>query len=499
MKRNVLIILALLLTFLLSLGGLAVAAPPEHAGGPNASIDSLDYEDDLFFDDDERNTKEKSEQEKKQEKETPQGLQGKGTPPGLQNKGGLPPGMQGRDVLPPGIQMRFAEVLQEKPVEPGLVISGDRFIVIPDDETLTSDYNAVFVDENGEKTSVTVDWSIENDDEIAGISFEDGTLEVSLDAESGTITISALYTTGDEEFSKTLKVELYKQEISEIKIEGPEYITFMEGQEDFINVDYTALVLDQKGSVIENETVEWSISSELDITSEEDNRVRLEVPAEEGEFTVTAENGEVSETLEVIVYSPEVNSVEISGPKYVALTEDDEVPLVLEYSAAVKDQEGRDMEKTVSWLLAEDDYEYIKIDNGEVTLSELPEEKLVFTLKAVYVVDDEVLDDELEVTVYYPYVAEVFIAGDEEVAIPSEGEIEKEYKASVLDQFDYEMQGIAVEWYLTDEDGEEITELIGVELDNGKLTVTDEAEEGSFGLWAVYEEDVFGTFEVELY
>ena len=42
----------------------------------------------------------------------PPGLQGKGTPPGLVDKGGLPPGMHGREVLPPGIQMRFVNILK---------------------------------------------------------------------------------------------------------------------------------------------------------------------------------------------------------------------------------------------------------------------------------------------------------------------------------------------------------------------------------------------------
>ncbi len=380
MKKRVLITLALILILVLCFGGLALAAPPDHAGGPKLA------------------------KEYDQEKLIPSGLQGKGIPPGLQKKGGLPPGMQGRDILPPGIQMRFAEALEERLVESKLIISGDRFIVIPDDEAITVDYDVIFIDENGDETIVTADWGFNNNDEIDGVSFENGILEVSPDAESGTITISAVYNTGEEEFSKS---------------------------------------------------------------------------------------------IEVTVYSQEVTSVEISGPEYVELSDEDEAPLVVKYNAVVKDQEDRDMEKEVTWVLGSDDYEYIDLDNGEVTLSELPEEDLVFTLKAIYV-DDEAYYDELEVTVYYPYADEVLITGDEEIAIPLEGEIEKEYKALVVDQLNREIQETEVEWYLTDENGE-IIELNGVELDNGELVVTGEAEEGSFWLWAVYEEDVFGTFEVTLY
>lgn len=425
MKRNMMMILAILLALLLCFGGLAVAGPPDHAGGPGRSVGPPGHSGSSTNDEGETNTTEEGENLPPglQGKDTPPGLQDKGIPPGLQDKGGLPPGLQGRDTLPPGIQMRFAEALEEMETDPELVVRGEEYIVIPQengdgevDEEVevneTYEYEAIFIDELDGEEKVEADWSITNDDVDEGVTFEDGTLEVTPQAKEGSITINADYTREDESFSNS---------------------------------------------------------------------------------------------LEVTLYSPEASSVEIIGPEYVALTEEDEESLTLEYEGVVLDQEGRDMDKEVDLFLELDDKweDYITMENGTVSLVVFSEEEEVvqFTLKAEFGEGEDKLENELLVTVYYPSPDWVLVTGDKEVTLPGEDEeaVEVEYQAVVMDQLDQEMEEGPMVWFLVDED-EEPVDVEGVSLEDGTLRVTEEAQGGSLWLLAIYahDQDVFGGLGVEL-
>ena len=213
MKRFAIGVLVFLLTVGLVFPGAAAAGPPgdsdghPHGGPPGLSSDGPPGQED---------------------KELPPGLEDKGTPPGLEDKGGLPPGLQGREILPPGIRMRFRDALEDREVKEEeidhIVVSGEESIVVPqedEDKTIT-EYSAVAKDKDGEELGeVDAVWSLlDQDGDLTGVKLkEDGTLEVSSDAQEGTeVTVKASYTTEDgEEFTGTLEVELYEPLVESIQ------------------------------------------------------------------------------------------------------------------------------------------------------------------------------------------------------------------------------------------------------------------------------------------
>ncbi len=516
LKQTALMLLVLLLS-LISLTQLSLAAPPDHAmnnkkvqqGHENAfseqkNVKSCEKQQDpanAFCEQKRVKTR-----ERQQQKAIPPGLNGKGIPPGLLDKGGLPPGMQGRETLPPGIQKRFVDALKDKPEEEtcSLVIIGEEYIRIPEEGTATLNYEAVLVNPEANETKITADWSLSDAPEGVSIDAESGVLEVTDSAEPGTVTVQAVYATGEDDEEKiltgSLNVALYKQEAATITIQGKEYVTIQEDDEEPLVLAYTALVKDQHGKIIEGETVNWSVISDcFDGTLIEENLGMIYIiPPKAGSFTIIAKSGEITGTLEVIVYLPDVSSIEIQGKSFVALQEDED-SVSLTYTALVRDQEGIVMEdKEVTW--SADDIPGLVLDNGDITLTELPAygEKTVFTLRAYCIIDNNVVTSgELTVTVYHPVVIEVTVNGAAEITIPAEGEeATAEYVATVADQHGQTIEEEVV-WLLTEENGEE-TEISGAELDNGKLTITSEAAEGSVWLWAIYNEDVYGTFEVQI-
>ena len=405
-------VVLLTLVFMLSITALATAAPPEHArgNGPPAHANSIQHT---------------YTHQHNHENGLPPGLQGKGIPPGLQDKGGLPPGLHGRDVLPPGIQMRFVDAVQEDEEERafGLHVEGSEYIIIPGDgeEPAEETYTAVFVDEEGAENTVEASWEVENGlDEGISIN-EEGVLEVESGVDPATITVKATYTRGEDEeaedFTASLDVDLYYQEIASVEIEGQKYVDLLaeEFEGGYITLEYTATVRDQKGEAIAGEEVDWEINWE---------------------------------------------NFDLDGDAYTA--------------------------------------------NGNELTVEIPNETGEFTITATSATDDTVYNN-LTVTVYEAEAASVKIDGTPEIEIPAagDGDLAADYTASVLDQYEQTLvEDATVEWWLVEGEGEEVgTTVEGVTLDeNGNLTVTSNAEEGSFWIRAVYDDngDVDGYFEVEL-
>lgn len=481
-------LILMVLFFSISLVSATMAAPPPHArGGNNAEREN-----------------------------GPPGLQDKGTPPGLVDKGGLPPGMHGRSVdeLPPGIRYNpnFREAVErlkeeEKKEDPVFYITGSEYIVIPHEGTVTEPYLAVLRDEEDNEKEVDASWSLENGHEGVSIDEESGVLEVTAAAEEdSTVIVKASYTAGESDetvnYTATFEVTLYKQEAASVKIDGDKYI-LLDNEDEFLTLEYAAVVKDQNDQALEGKSVNWNITSEnfedyADF-SYEGETVNVEIPAAEGTFTVTAATGEIiSEPLVVTVYIPEISALKIDGDKYVALQGDEEEPLVLEYTAAVKDQNDQIMkDKDIVWFINFDNELWeIEFEEGVVNIAELPaqDQEITFTLTAMYVSGGSVVaNDELEVVVYHPVLEDIIISGDAEITLPAAGEeVIAEYEAVAIDQHGQEIEKTVI-WFLE----EDIT---GVTLDDGTLTVTDEAEAGSFYLWVYAEnlEEEFYGFEVFL-
>lgn len=350
----------------------AIAGPPDHAGGPSRGQVKANETEDVKW--------------------VPPGLQkkeksSKGIPPGLQKKGGLPPGLQGRDNLPPGIQKRFGDVLEredeEKEVISHVVVKGDEFIVIPNEDEVIVKYEAFLLDEEGTKVEITPEWSLEEEKEGVYLD-EEGTLEITNSAEEGTFKLVATYSREEDretkEYKGTLEVELYHQEISYIEIDGKKFVGIDEDEEGRVNLEYVARVMDQNDKAIEGEVVSWEVKSEdiedlFALSTAKESRVVVIFSQEEGEFTVTAKVGEEEITLQVVVYNPVATDLEVSGAKEIVLPSEDE-KTTEEYEARLLDQYGEKIEtEDITWFLTDKDGKeietsYLEIEEGKLTVTD---------------------------------------------------------------------------------------------------------------------------------
>ncbi len=290
---------------------------------------------------------------------------------------------------------------------------------------------------------------------------------------------------------------LMAEEEPDFFIVGSEYIVIPE--EGNKTETYKAVLRDEEGIEAEVAEVSWSLADgQAEVSINEDGELVVTASAVDSTITVlanytTTENDEevsYAAQLKVTLYKPTVSSIEIVGNKFVALQEDAEEPLQLEYTAIVKDQNGQVMaDKEVTWPI-NDDWEF-DFDEGTVTIAALPAqgEEITFTLTVVE--DTTSVIAELEVVVYHPVFEEIVISGAAEITLPAKGEVTtEEYEAVVLDQHGQEIDE-TIFWSLP----EGVT---GVSIDDGMLIITDEAAEGSFYLWAYCEVDDFYSFEVTL-
>ncbi|MEW5920355.1 MAG: Ig-like domain-containing protein [Bacillota bacterium] len=327
-------------------------------------------------------------QSQEERKIAPPGLQDGRTPPGLVDKGGLPPGLHGRslDELPPGIRnnRNFQEAikkLREKEEEKKKVFTlsvvGSKFIIIPDEDATTATYKAVLTDEAGNKEEVTASWKLLHDKD--GVSIDrKGVLEITASAEPGTVTLVADYTTGEGDAEKTyrgsLTVELYKQVVGAIKIEGKQFVALKGDETEPLQLAYTATVKDQEGRAIPDKEVTWSVetTAELELADGKVTIAKLPERGEEITFTLRAKymvDGEVfkSTSLTVIVYYPVVNNIIITGNSEITLP-DQGKEVTEEYEAVVVDQHGQKMEKEVVWFLS-DSLPGVTLDDGILTVT----------------------------------------------------------------------------------------------------------------------------------
>lgn len=306
------------------------------------------------------------------------------------------------------------------------------------------------------------------------------------------------YNSNFQEAIERLKEEEKSDKEPGLYIFGSEYIFIPDESEDAHSEQYKAVLVDEDGYE-EEVNATWSLSNGQDGVSISGDGVLEVTPAAAEDSTVTIEasyttdvDGEdVSFTAALVVtlYKPAATSIEIVGEKYVALRGDEDAPLLLEYRATVKDQKGQAMPgKEVTWSI---DNQELGFDDGTVTIADLPaeDEELIFTLTAVYE-NGTSISAELEVFVYHPVATAIEIAGAEEIKLPAEGETAtEEYEAVVVDQYGQELDKT-----ITMVVAEAVT---GVSLENGTLTVTDEAEAGSFFI-RFYYDSISESFEVTL-
>ena len=189
-----------------------------------------------------------------------------------------------------------------------------------------------------------------------------------------------------------------------------------------------------------------------------------------------------------------------------------------EWSLGLSEEDGNDNGQDLGTQAEEDNgLEGISITQYGVLqiAADVDETTIIIYASYTAVEGEDAIDYEasLQVELYYPVIDAVEIIGAENIELPAEGEITEEYTANILDQFGQIMiEGAAVRWWIEDEDGEEMenTEEIWLNGDEdtstvATLTVTHDAEAGTFTLWAAYAEngdseetEVTGSLKIEL-
>ncbi|EFI32800.1 hypothetical protein Dthio_PD0098 [Desulfonatronospira thiodismutans ASO3-1] len=383
--------------------------------------------------------------------------------------------------------------LEELRVDQVEIVEGPDSMEIPpsDEEPNTATYTATVFDQYGAEMDEDVIWSLE--EEITGITIDDGVVTVSTDAydefeEGDTFTVVATSET-DSTVTETMAVDLELEElrVDQVEIvEGPDSMEIPPSDEEPNTATYTATVFDQYGAEMDEDVI-WSLEEEITGITIDDGVVTVSTDAydefEEGDtFTVVATSetdSTVTETMAVDLELEElrVDQVEIvEGPDSMEIPPSDEEPNTATYTATVFDQYGAEMDEDVIWSL-EEEITGITIDDGVVTVStdayDEFEEGDTFTVVATSETDSTVTETmavDLELEELRVDQVEI-VEGPDSMEIPSDDEPNTgEFTVSVLDQYGTEMEDVEVTWNI-------LEDIDGVSIEDGTVTVTAAAYE----------------------
>ncbi len=311
-----------------------------------------------------------------------------------------------------------------------------------------------------------------------------------------------LRTTMDED--KTVQAVFYQPEVNSIVVSGVEKITIPALGETAVEKTYTATLNDQHGIEMTG-AVTWSVEGDPAGVTIDQNGVLKVTDGAKDVTAVTIKaiygdgEGAVTDTLDVSLVraTSEFTSIAIEGPDPVI------VPVVektttAQYTATAVDQYGEIMEGdyTFTWSLADVTPEgAIIVDlSGEVTVGDTAV-PVSITIQAT----SDAVTGSKEITFKRAtsVVTTIEVVGEGTVIIPlpEAAAITEGYTATAKDQYGIVMSEVAFTWSVSGENTD------GVTIENGVLTVTDEAAVGTVTVKATYgegEDAVEGSKEVTL-
>lgn len=272
-----------------------------------------------------------------------------------------------------------------------------------------------------------------------------------------------------------------------------------DNQPQSVNVEYKAIVTGEDGNIA-NENVEWSVSETPEGVTVEGGTVTVTSKANRGEYTINAVAGDKtgSATLEVTKEPSLPSRIKGNEPgagfnANLEIPADNAADKTVQFSIYVWDQYGVEIQNpSVTWELEPSNVPGVSLSNdGLLTITNAATNSIAagkgteFAIKASC---GELGPMTTEVTVKRadPVATSVAIYKDEEVvtsdsiAIPTGDTVnEVTYSAKVLDQYGSPMDSSSVTWSSTNS-------LSGVNVSDGKVTVSNDASTGSFTLTATY-------------
>lgn len=276
-----------------------------------------------------------------------------------------------------------------------------------------------------------------------------------------------------------------------------------DNQPQSVNVEYKAIVTGEDGNIA-NENVEWSVSETPEGVTVEGGTVTVTSKANRGEYTINAVAGDKtgSATLEVTKEPSLPSRIQGNEPGVgfdtnLKIPADNAADKTVRFSIYVWDQYGVEIQNpSVTWELEPSNVPGVSLSNdGLLTITNAATNSIAdgegteFAIKASC---GELGPMTTKVTVKRadPVATSVAIYKDEEVvtsdsiAIPTGDTVnEVTYSAKVLDQYGSPMDSSSVMWSSNNS-------LSGVNVSDGKVTVSNDASTGSFTLTATYSDGV---------
>ncbi|WP_281819734.1 Ig-like domain-containing protein, partial [Vallitalea longa] len=244
-----------------------------------------------------------------------------------------------------------------KKLEPevtNIIIDGASSINVPTKKNSpeTTDYNAVIKDQYGNVMDENISWSLKAP--VPGVSINPitGLLEVTNQADAGTVVVVAFSDGMQEE--KNVTIDKAEPEVTYITINGESTIDVPTQKNSPETTDYNAVIKDQYGNVMDKD-VSWSLK--IPVTGVSINSIPglLEVTnqADAGTLVVVASSNGMTEekTVTIEKAESEVTNIIIDGASSINVPTQKNSPETTDYNAVIKDQYGNVLNKDVSWSL----------------------------------------------------------------------------------------------------------------------------------------------------
>ncbi|WP_281819889.1 S-layer homology domain-containing protein, partial [Vallitalea longa] len=251
---------------------------------------------------------------------------------------------------------------QEKPVKiekaeievTNIIIDGVSSINVPTQKNSPeiTDYNAVIKDQYGNVMDENISWSLKTSASGVSINSTTGLLEVTNQADAGTVVVVASSNGMHEE--KIVTIEKAEPEVTNIIINGASSINVPTEITSPNETEYKGIVKDQYGNVMDK-NISWSLKTPANGVSINTETGLLEATnqADAGTVTVVASSDGMQQEKPVKIEKaePEVINIIIDGADSINVPTEITSPNETEYKGIVKDQYGNVISQDVSWSL----------------------------------------------------------------------------------------------------------------------------------------------------
>ncbi|MDR3541802.1 MAG: cell wall-binding repeat-containing protein [Desulfosporosinus sp.] len=380
-----------------------------------------------------------------------------------------------------------------KPVVTNITVSGASPVAIPSSGSTTTTYSAIVYDQNGQAMSdQTIAWSLTTPVSGVDINSSTGAVTVADTATGSAFTVVAMV--GNKQGTMTVTLTSTQSDrggvVTSITVSGASSVAIPTSGST--TTTYSAIVYDQNGQAMSDQTVTWSLVPDPSVEGVNINsntgEVTIAATTTGSAFTVVATDGKVTGTMPVALQF--VTSITVSGASSVVVPTSGSTTTT--YSAIVYDQNNSPIDgQTVTWSLDPNnlvDGVNINSNTGEVTIAATTTGS-AFTVVAT---DGKVTGTK---PVALQFVTSITVSGANSVAIipKSESKITT-FSAIVYDQNNNPIEGQTVTWSL---DPNNLVAGVNIDSSTGEVTMADTTTGSAFTVVAT-DGKVTGTKPVKL-